>query len=161
MKPQCCQGMELKQPLAKNDGTICSFNKIAGPKKPPSIQNGLHLSLPPLHWMPCPNNLTAFIDQKSRWNGRYSKLLVDRSRRINRHVVIHWDLLLKFLHGSLVLIRDSNDLQSLGLIFGVDLVEVRNAFPAGWAPCCPKLHEERFASEFRLFAQIIQGERGK
>ena len=111
--------------------------------------------------MACPDNLTTFIDQKSRWNSRYPKLLVDRSRRINGHVVIHWNLLLKFLHGSLVLIRDSNDLQSLRLVFGVNLVEVRNAFPAGWAPCCPKLDEERFARELRLFSQIVQSERGK
>ena len=46
-----------------------------------------------------------------------SKLLIDRLRGIDRHVVIHRDLLLKFLHGCLVLVGDSDDLQSLGFVF--------------------------------------------
>ncbi len=121
------------------------------------LQYRLDFSFAQLHRMAGPDNFPAFIHQKSGWNRRDSKLLEDRSRRVDRHVVIHWDLLLKFLNGSLVFVRDSDNLQSPAFVFGVDLVQVRNAFPAGRAPGGPKLNQKRFSSELRLFAQIIQG----
>src|ERR1700722_15217119 len=111
--------------------------------------------------MTSPNDLTTLIDQKSGWNSLNSKLLKSRCRRVDRHVVIHRNLFLKFLNCRFVLVGDSYDLQSLPLIFGVDLVKMRDALSTRRAPGGPKLYQKRLAGKFRLFPYIVQGERWK
>src|ERR1700676_3399707 len=101
--------------------------------------------------MTSPNDLTTLIDQKSSRNSLNSKLLESRCWRVDRHVVIHRNLFLKFLNCRFVLVGDPYDLQSLTLILGVDLVKVRDAFSTRRAPSGPKLYQKRLSGKFRLF----------
>src|ERR1700733_2194278 len=149
--------MDLKRPSVRSAETIPICNSFEGQKFRGSIQNRLNFTFAQLHRMAGPDNFSTFVHQKSRWNCRYSKLLKGRSGGVDRHVVIHWNLLQKFLNGCFVFVRDSDNLQSLALVFGVDLVQVRYAFPARWTPSGPKLDEKRLSRQLRLFAQIIKG----
>jgi len=53
--------MDLKQPSVKSDETIHFFDKAAV-RNGQSIQYRLDFPFAQIHWMPGPNDFTAFID---------------------------------------------------------------------------------------------------
>src|SRR4051794_29243562 len=99
--------------------------------------------------MPRPDDLAVSVDQKCLRNAIHPEAGIKVSWRVNRDRILHGDLLLEPLHCLRILISDSDHLETLRVVAGVNFVEVRDALTAGRTPRCPEFDQERFVLRIR------------
>jgi len=121
-----------------------------------SLQNLFDVRVGQLAWMTLPDDLAGLVDQKCRRDAADAHLFIQPAAGIGRHGVIHRDFFLEFFDHRIRLVGHTDHHQTAVLVFGVDLVEVRNAFAAGRTPRRPEFEQQRLAREFGLAADVVQ-----